>query len=66
MVPEKGFGASRPAELLRRIYRDRAEGKRDVFDYIELFYNPKRRHGNNGNLSPVAYENNYFKKLISV
>jgi putative transposase len=37
-----------------------------VFDYIELFYNPKRRHGNNGNLSPMDYERNYFKELASV
>jgi len=27
-----------------------------VFDYIELFYNPKRRHANNGMLSSVEYE----------
>ncbi|MEX0340259.1 MAG: IS3 family transposase, partial [Arenibacterium sp.] len=29
---------------------------RDVFEYIELFYNPKRKHTNNGMLSPVDYE----------
>lgn len=30
--------------------------RRDVFEYIELFYNPKRKHTNNGMLSPVDYE----------
>ena len=30
--------------------------RQDVFEYIELFYNPKRRHANNGMLSPVDYE----------
>lgn len=27
-----------------------------MFDYIELFYNPKRTHTNNGMLSPVNFE----------
>jgi len=65
-VAESFFSLLKRERIKRRIYRDRADGKRDVFDYIELFYNPKRRHGNNGNLSPVAYENIYFKKLRSV
>jgi transposase InsO family protein len=28
-----------------------------VFDYIETFYNPKRRHSSIGQISPVAFEN---------
>ncbi|MBT7965948.1 MAG: IS3 family transposase [Proteobacteria bacterium] len=31
------------------MYRDRTEAKLDVFDYIAMYYNLKRRHGNNGN-----------------
>ena len=27
--------------------------RQDVFDYIEMFYNPKRKHARNGMLSPV-------------
>jgi len=27
-----------------------------VFDYIEMFYNPKRKHVRNGTLSPVELE----------
>jgi transposase InsO family protein len=38
--------------IKRKIYATRDEAKTDVFDYIELFYNPKRRHGNNGGLPP--------------
>jgi len=26
------------------------------FDYIEMFYNPKRKHVRNGMLSPVEFE----------
>lgn len=29
---------------------------RDVFDYIDMFYNPKRKHVRNGMLSPVEFE----------
>jgi len=29
----------------------------DVFDYIERFYNPKRRHSTLGYISPVQFEN---------
>ncbi len=34
----------------------REEARRDVFDYIEMFYNPRRKHARNGMLSPVNFE----------
>ena len=34
----------------------RAAARRAVFDYIELFYNPQRRHSTLGHLSPVAFK----------
>ncbi len=40
----------------RVLYRTRDEARADVFDYIECFYNRKRRHGYLGNISPVAFE----------
>jgi hypothetical protein len=42
------------------IYRSRKEGKADVFNYIELFYNPTRHHRNNNDLSLMEYEKNYY------
>jgi transposase InsO family protein len=33
-----------------------ALARADVFDYIERFYNPKRRHSTLGYLSPVEFE----------
>ena len=50
-------------QLLKRerikcdIYKIRAEVKTDIFNYIEMFYNPKRRHSACDNFVPVAYEN---------
>jgi putative transposase len=40
----------------RKVYRTRDDAKADVFDYIERFYNPRRRHSTLGYLSPVEYE----------
>ncbi len=36
--------------------RTRDEAKADVFDYIERFYNPKRRHSTIDYLSPTDFE----------
>lgn len=32
----------------------------DVFNYIEMFYNPRWPHGSNNGLSPLEYERQYF------
>lgn len=39
-----------------KVYRTRAEAKADVFDYIERFYNSRRRHSTIGYLSPIQFE----------
>ena len=41
----------------RRSYVTREAAKADVFDYIERFYNRRRRHGYLGYVSPVEFEN---------
>jgi putative transposase len=40
----------------RKTYRTRDEAKADVFDYIERFYNAKRRHSIIGYMSPMEFE----------
>ena len=37
-------------------YLTRNAARRDVFEYIEMYYNPTRKHTNNDMLSPVDYE----------
>ena len=37
-----------------------------IFNYIELFYNSARRHGNNNDLSPMDYEQGGFLKRRDV
>jgi len=40
----------------RRCWPEREELRREVFDYIEIFYNATRRHSTLGMLSPARYE----------
>ncbi|MBE0595092.1 MAG: IS3 family transposase [Gemmatimonadales bacterium] len=65
-VAESFFQLLKRERIRRRTYATREQARQDVFDYIEMFYNPKRRHGNNNRLSPVEYERRYFTTLVSV
>ena len=55
-VAESFFQLLKRERVKRKIYPTRDQARADVFDYIELFYNPVRRHGNNQGLSPVEFE----------
>jgi putative transposase len=50
------FSSLKTERTARQTYRTRDEAKADVFDYIECFYNPRRRHSTIGYLSPVEFE----------
>jgi putative transposase len=53
----ESFFATLESELIDRTsWRTRAEARLAVFDYIEAFYNPRRRHSSLGQLSPVHFE----------
>jgi len=53
---ESFFSSLKIERIDRRTYRTRDEAKADVFDYIERFYNLKRRHSTIGYLSPMEFE----------
>ena len=55
-MAESFFQLLKRERIKRRIYLTRDAARSDVFDYIEMFYNPKRRHGSNGGASPVEFE----------
>ena len=55
-VAESFFQLLKRERIRRRTYPTRDDARRDVFEYIELFYNPKRKHTNNGMLFPVDFE----------
>ncbi|MBB2177557.1 IS3 family transposase [Gluconacetobacter johannae] len=55
-VAESFFSSLKRERIRRRTYKTRQEARQDVFDYIEMFYNPVRKHVRNGMLSPVQFE----------
>ena len=55
-VAESFFKLLKRERIRRRTYETRADARQDVFDYIEMFYNRKGKHTNNGMLSPVNFE----------
>jgi putative transposase len=57
---ESFFQLLKRERIKRRIYNTHNEARSDVFDYIEMFYNPKRRHSANGGVSPVEFEKRYL------
>jgi len=65
-VAESFFQLLKRERIKRQIYPTRETARRDVFNYIEMFYNPRRRHGTSGNLSPVEYEKRHHQSLVGV
>ena len=55
-VAESFFQFLKRERIRRRTYQTREKGRQDIFEYIEMFYNPKRKHTNNAMLSPVDFE----------
>ena len=53
---ESFFSSLKTERTARKVYRTRQDARADVFDYIERFYNPTRRHSTIGYVSPVAFE----------
>ncbi|MDE2499288.1 MAG: IS3 family transposase, partial [Alphaproteobacteria bacterium] len=53
---ESFFSSLKTERTANKTYRTRDEAKADVFDYIERFYNPKRRHSTISYLSPMEFE----------
>ena len=65
-VAESFFNLLKRERIRRKKYKTREEARRDVFDYIEFFYNPQRKHVRNGMLSPIAFEQQQKLKLQGV
>ena len=53
---ESFFSSLKTERTARKVYRSRQQARADVFDYIERFYNPTRRHSTIGYVSPIQFE----------
>ena len=56
---ESFFGSMQIELLDRRIWTNRAELATAIFEYIEAFYNPVRRHSALDYRSPIDYERHH-------
>ena len=63
----ESFNATLECELNARTPRwhTHAEARMAVFDFIEGFYNPHRRHSALGYLSPAEFERRYAQTVVS-
>jgi putative transposase len=62
-VAESFFATFKKRVTQRKIYATRDEAKGEIFNFIEMFYNPVKRHSHTGGVSPAKYEEAYFARL---
>lgn len=65
-VAESFFQLLKRERIRRRIYATREDASAEVFKYIEMFYNPIRRHSSTTGLSPVEFEQRHAQGLEGV
>lgn len=58
-VAESFFSNLKAERIRKKIYPTRDDARSDVFEYIEVFYNQKRRHGHLNLVSPATFEAAY-------
>lgn len=65
-APMESFWGTLKNELIHhRRYRTREEAISEITEYIEVFYNRQRRQKRLGYLSPVAYEQLFYRQRMA-
>ena len=65
-APMESFWGTLKQELVHhRHYTTREEAIREITEYIEIFYNRQRRQARLGFLSPAAYEQGFYARLLA-
>ena len=65
-VAESFFATFKKRIIRRKIYSIREEAKPEIFNFIEMFFNPVKHYSHNSELSLVKYEEAFFQSLESV
>ena len=55
-VVESFFASLKKERVNRKTYPTRDAARADIFNYIEVFYNVRRRHSTLGQISPAEFE----------
>ena len=62
-APMESFWGTLKNELVHHVrYETREQAKREITEYIEIFYNRQRRHSRLGNLSPAAFAQQFYRQ----
>lgn len=65
-VAESFFQLLKRERIRKHVYATRQEADSDVFSYIEMFYNPIRRHSSADGMSPVEFERRHSVRLAAI
>ncbi|MGO2514184.1 IS3 family transposase [Marinomonas polaris] len=65
-VAESFFATFKKGVTKRKIYSTREEAKGEIFNFIEMFYNPIKRRSHTGGVSPAKFEEKYFLEVPTV
>lgn len=61
-VAESFFGSLKIEQIFGMRYLSRSVARQDIVDYIEMFYNSRRRHSSLGYMNPMEFENQQLWK----
>ena len=65
-VAEIFFQLLKRERIKKKIYGRREKARSDIFDYVGMFYNSKRRYGSRDHMPSTECENQYYQQLGSV
>jgi putative transposase len=65
-VAESFFATLKKRVTRKKIFATRDEAKSEIFNFIEMFYNPEKRHSHTGGVSPAKFEEAYFLEQQTV
>jgi putative transposase len=63
---ESFFQLLKRERIRRKVYVTIEDAKSDIFDYIEMFYNIKRKRGYSDGLPPAVFEKQYLLRQQTV
>lgn len=65
-MAESFFHSIKVEKIYWNVYETREAAKQSIFEYIELYYNVKRRHSSISYMSPKEYELKYYSEIIKI
>jgi len=65
-VAESFFATIKKELIHGRSWPTKAEPRTEVFEYIEIFFNRRRRHSTLGMLSPTQFERNHHQQTEKI